>query len=235
MWLAAKLPSSRIDELATDAWANVGTNDGELVVSRTRQVFGERRRPLQVFENVFRNTIEYGGGGVTVKVRPIEVLYTTTRGGSHSDADGFIVEDDGDGLPKEESLTRLNRGRRHQEAASAYPSWSALSRPTGGTSSLVTRSRRCKIRDHGRRKGGYAVQLTRLPVRRKYASCSQHSTVVCSKHIPLNQFSSPYYCDFLRLYLNVCQISNPGGRILPDDSWPLPIKVEPFNTIQSIC
>lgn len=99
-----------LDELATDAWQNVDTKDAELVVSVDRRVFGERKRLLQIFENLFRNAVEHGGDSVTVKVRPIEVFHTTTRGGSQSESDGFIVEDDGGGLPAGDDFDPFESG-----------------------------------------------------------------------------------------------------------------------------
>lgn len=99
-----------LDELAADAWQNVDTRDAELVASGTTRVFGERKRLLQVFENLFRNAVEHGGDDVTVEVRPIEVLHTATRGGSQSESDGFIVEDDGDGLPESDGFDPFESG-----------------------------------------------------------------------------------------------------------------------------
>jgi signal transduction histidine kinase len=53
-----------------------------------------------VFENLFRNAVEHGGSDVTVTIRTIEPIHTSTR----ADADrraGFYVADDGPGIPVE--------------------------------------------------------------------------------------------------------------------------------------
>jgi len=99
-----------LSSVAERAWDNVDTNDAELVVRNSTDVFGERKRLLQVFENLFRNAVEHGGDAVTVTVRPIEQLYTATRVGSPDETDGFIIEDDGDGLIDTDELDIFDSG-----------------------------------------------------------------------------------------------------------------------------
>jgi len=102
--------SLTLDELASDAWENVDTRDASLEATGEKQVFGERKRLLQIFENLFRNAVEHGGTDVTVNVRPIELFHTSTRGGDEAESDGFIVEDDGDGLPEKDDFDLFESG-----------------------------------------------------------------------------------------------------------------------------
>lgn len=99
-----------LNSLAKGAWNHVDSQDAELVVREPTDVFGEKKRLLQVFENLFRNAIEHGGEDVTVKVRPLESFQTSTRGNSQDELDGFIVEDDGKGLVDEEELDIFDSG-----------------------------------------------------------------------------------------------------------------------------
>jgi signal transduction histidine kinase len=99
-----------LDELASEAWDNVDTREAQLDASGTTRVFGERKRLLQIFENLFRNAVEHGGADVTVRVRPIELFHTSTRGGDQAESDGFIVEDDGEGLPDDPDLDLFESG-----------------------------------------------------------------------------------------------------------------------------
>lgn len=102
--------SLSLDAVAREAWENVASKNAELVVRKSVSVFGEKKRLLQVFENLFRNAIEHGGNDVTITVRPVESFYTTTRGGGQEESDGFIIEDNGDGLPDQEGLDIFDSG-----------------------------------------------------------------------------------------------------------------------------
>jgi signal transduction histidine kinase len=102
--------SLSLDSVAREAWKNVASENAELVVRNSTNVFGEKKRLLQVFENLFRNAIEHGGTDVTVTVRPIESFYTTTRGGGQEASDGFLIEDNGKGLPNQEELDIFDSG-----------------------------------------------------------------------------------------------------------------------------
>jgi PAS domain S-box-containing protein len=74
--------------IANDAWNTVQTGNATLVVELDRRVEGDRSRLRQVFENLFRNSIEHGGVTVTVTIGPLE--------------DGIYVEDTGPGIPEQE-------------------------------------------------------------------------------------------------------------------------------------
>lgn len=77
-----------LDAVATEAWANVDTKSAALEVAESASFMADRTRLLQLFENLFRNSVEHAGDGVTVTVG-------ATR-------DGFYVEDDGTGVPSED-------------------------------------------------------------------------------------------------------------------------------------
>ena len=80
----------RVDELAEECWSFVNARDATLEIDTDRVVLGDWSRLQQVFENLFRNSVEHGGEDVTVRVGDLE-------GG-----DGVYVEDDGAGIPEDE-------------------------------------------------------------------------------------------------------------------------------------
>lgn len=94
--LALARDGDRVDDLepvhlgtaAREAWTNVATDAATVDLDAESVVEADPRRLLQLFENLFRNAIEHAGPDVTVRVegRP----------------DGFVVEDDGPGIPSHE-------------------------------------------------------------------------------------------------------------------------------------
>lgn len=83
-------------ELADAAWEHVDTADGTLEVETDRAVVGNRDQLLRLFENAFRNSVEHGGGDVTVTVSARQ--------------DSFTVADDGPGIPPSESDSVFEHG-----------------------------------------------------------------------------------------------------------------------------
>ena len=76
---------------ARDAWETVETADAELVVDLERgRIRADRSRVRQLLENLFRNAVEHGGTDVTVRV------------GALTEGTGFLVADDGPGVPESE-------------------------------------------------------------------------------------------------------------------------------------
>ncbi|MBX0285059.1 histidine kinase N-terminal 7TM domain-containing protein [Haloarcula salinisoli] len=49
-----------LETVATDAWENVATEDAELTVEGTRTLEADTQRLKQLFENLFRNSVEHG-------------------------------------------------------------------------------------------------------------------------------------------------------------------------------
>lgn len=75
-------------DVAAAAWETVDTADATLVAStELPTVRGDPDRLRQLFENLFRNAVEHGGRDVTVTVDPLP--------------GGFVVADDGPGVPEE--------------------------------------------------------------------------------------------------------------------------------------
>ncbi|WP_299268839.1 sensor histidine kinase [Halorientalis sp.] len=74
-----------LDAVARDAWSTVETDDGDLTVETDTAVVADPSRLRQLFENLFRNSVEHSVGAVSVRV--------------DTASDGFVVEDDGPGLP----------------------------------------------------------------------------------------------------------------------------------------
>ncbi|RXK50360.1 PAS domain-containing sensor histidine kinase [Halorientalis pallida] len=74
-----------LDAIARDAWSTVETGDATLTVATDGDVVADPRRLRQLFENLFRNSVEHGDGPVSVRVDITD--------------DGFVVADDGPGLP----------------------------------------------------------------------------------------------------------------------------------------
>jgi len=82
-----------VETVALDAWAHVATGDASLTVEGTREVVADTTRLTQLFENLFRNSVEHGSTGdgdseVTVRVGTTDA--------------GFFVADDGPGIPEDE-------------------------------------------------------------------------------------------------------------------------------------
>lgn len=76
-----------LESIATGCWARVATGDATLSTEGSLRFLGDPERVEQIFENLFRNAIEHGGEGITVRVGSV-------------DTDGFYVADDGPGIPQ---------------------------------------------------------------------------------------------------------------------------------------
>ena len=74
--------------VARRAWRSVETGDASLVVDAEGSIVADESRLRQLFENVFRNSVEHAGDGVTVTVGDLDA--------------GFYVADDGPGIPEAE-------------------------------------------------------------------------------------------------------------------------------------
>lgn len=73
-----------LSQIITACWANVETGTATLAVEVKRPIQADEGRLKQLFENLFRNSIEHGGKNVTVTVGELD--------------EGFYVEDDGVGI-----------------------------------------------------------------------------------------------------------------------------------------
>jgi len=79
-----------LGDLAETSWRNVETGDATLAVASPLRFEADHDRTVQLFENLFRNSLEHGGDAVTVTV------------GALDDGKGFYVEDDGPGIPADD-------------------------------------------------------------------------------------------------------------------------------------
>ncbi|WP_280587261.1 histidine kinase N-terminal 7TM domain-containing protein [Halorubrum sp. Boch-26] len=80
----------RLEAVARNAWKNVDTAGTDLVVETSLHLDGDRDRLLNVFENLYRNSVEHN-----------ETTELTVRVGPLSDTFGFYVEDTGVGIPED--------------------------------------------------------------------------------------------------------------------------------------
>lgn len=75
--------------IVDEAWSYTDVPSATLAVSDTLgRIYADETRLLQLFGNLFRNSVEHVGEGVTVEVGRLE------------DGNGFYVADDGPGLPE---------------------------------------------------------------------------------------------------------------------------------------
>ncbi|PSQ47267.1 hypothetical protein BRD19_09990 [Halobacteriales archaeon SW_7_65_23] len=95
-----------LDTLAWEAWDGVDTEDATLSLSGSASLDADPGRLTQLFENLFRNAVEHGGEGVSVRVDTCE--------------DGFSVADDGPGIPADEREQVFERGVSRSEDGTGY-------------------------------------------------------------------------------------------------------------------
>ena len=95
---------TRLDlhDTARQAWSNVHTPEATLQTGGTVDIFGDKSRLLQVFENLYRNAIEHVGSDVTIYIGQLQSLHTTTRVSTTEFTDGFYIADDGPGIPADD-------------------------------------------------------------------------------------------------------------------------------------
>lgn len=111
-----------LDAAVADAWEQVPTDGATLTVETDLVVEGDRTRLQQLFENLFRNSVEHGstdnrraeraGDSVdhgSTESRPkagdLSITVGTLPGGG-----GFFVEDDGTGIPDDDQGSVLEFG-----------------------------------------------------------------------------------------------------------------------------
>ncbi|WP_227133719.1 receiver/sensor box histidine kinase [Halorubellus salinus] len=85
-----------LGEVGTYAWSMVEIDGLELDVPADVVVQADRERLVSVLENLFRNVAEHAHGASTVTVTAVE--------------DGFVVADDGPGIPEGERDSAFDRG-----------------------------------------------------------------------------------------------------------------------------
>ena len=108
-----------LGSIVSECWKNVETDEGTVLVDIDRSVRANRSRLKQVFENLFRNSVEHGSTGSDSQSRQNSVERGSTGRRTQSDngakhdgsgvtvtvgelEDGFYIEDDGPGVPEAE-------------------------------------------------------------------------------------------------------------------------------------
>jgi signal transduction histidine kinase len=95
--------------LAYRCWRNVDPAEADLVVDADHRVEADPSRLGQLLENLFRNAVEHGTettAGVTITVQ------TTPT--------GFVVADDGPGIPEDERETIFEAGYSTREGGTGF-------------------------------------------------------------------------------------------------------------------
>jgi signal transduction histidine kinase len=92
-----------VGAVAADAWSHVETDDATLVVEDNQFLRADPERLGQVFENLFRNSVEHGStGNRTESDDSVEdgsgAETVTVTVGCLTEMDGFYVADDGPGI-----------------------------------------------------------------------------------------------------------------------------------------
>ncbi len=101
------------------AWNGVDTGESTLQIEETVVLNGSRSRLLQLFENLFRNAIEHNPDPVTVRVGKVDVMFTSTRGGTGGTS-AFYVEDDGVGIPAGRRESVFDPGESTREDGTGF-------------------------------------------------------------------------------------------------------------------
>lgn len=95
-----------IEAVATATWRSIGAPSASINIENSVTVRADEARCRQLLENLFRNAINHGGDDVTVIVDTLD--------------DGFIVEDNGQGIPKDAQDEVFESGY------STSPTWTGL-------------------------------------------------------------------------------------------------------------
>ncbi|ELZ59911.1 MULTISPECIES: ATP-binding protein [Halorubrum] len=93
-----KTESVSLSDVAREAWESVDTGGATLTVESDATLEASRTRLCELFENVFRNSVEHGRDSAD---DPLSVRVGATLRDDDA-VDGFHVEDDGTGLPEED-------------------------------------------------------------------------------------------------------------------------------------
>ena len=112
-----------LGELAETSWKNVSTDDADLVVESDSVVRADRSHAKQLFENLFRNSVEHGSTGPRSQARDSgehDGSAVTVTVGDLADRSGFFVEDDGPGIPAPERDRVFESGYSARETGTGF-------------------------------------------------------------------------------------------------------------------
>lgn len=102
----ACLEQVSLGEAAQEAWANVETGRAELDVEEDVLLQADEGRLTQLLENLHRDAAQHAGEAPTVRVDPL--------------AEGFYVEDDGEGIPDAQRDRVLETGFSTSEEGTGF-------------------------------------------------------------------------------------------------------------------
>ncbi|WP_254763398.1 sensor histidine kinase [Natrinema marinum] len=109
--------SVAIDTVAADAWATVDTGTASLSVAESLpQINADSDRLQRLFENLFRNAVEHGPAGSPNATEPDRDEAVRVR--VESIDGGFLVADDGSGIPVSERERVFEPGYSSTETGS---------------------------------------------------------------------------------------------------------------------
>ena len=94
--------------VAEDVWSMLKPGDATLICECSIVVSADEQRLRRLLQNLFVNSIEYGGPQVTVTVGPLD------------EQDGFYVEDDGPGIPPEARSEVFDIGGSGEHGSSGF-------------------------------------------------------------------------------------------------------------------
>ncbi|MFB6072114.1 MAG: ATP-binding protein [Halobacterium sp.] len=94
--------------VAEESWETVATPDAALTVADDLRFEADRDRTVQLFENLFRNSVEHAGSDAAVTV------------GVLGDARGFYVADDGPGIPDSDRDAVFEPGHTSAEDGTGF-------------------------------------------------------------------------------------------------------------------
>jgi len=100
-----ELQAHPFEELTRTAWAHVDTKEATLTVDATEEIVADRDQLLQLLENAFRNSVEHAGSDCRISVRTVH-----ESPGSDPAVDGFMISDDGRGIPPDERESLFDQG-----------------------------------------------------------------------------------------------------------------------------
>ncbi|MFC5279251.1 sensor histidine kinase [Halorubrum rubrum] len=110
-------------ELSRVCWKEFSTGDATLSVEDVPPLAGDPDRLRQLFENLFRNSVEHGSTGS--RASPGDSVEhggedVTVTVGTLPDRDGFYVADDGPGIPESERERVLESGYSTAEEGTGF-------------------------------------------------------------------------------------------------------------------
>lgn len=108
-----------LGRMAESCWATVDTGGASLVVESGRTLHVDTARVQQLFENLFRNSLEHGTvGPQSGDDTPAEGTDLEVRVGALPD--GFYVEDNGPGIPESERSDVFDHGYTTNESGTGF-------------------------------------------------------------------------------------------------------------------